>query len=122
MLRREVHGHEVKGEDVSIRVVAMDWPDDSGASHLYRFEREDGAQVGIINFHNGEIEPWNGKDVNGVTMESLIVMMMDRLEGLQKAKPSKQHGFAYKRLKEGLEALHVITKEKQQEKQQAATA
>ena len=26
----------------------MDNPDDSGASHIFKFERDDGAQVGIV--------------------------------------------------------------------------
>lgn len=112
MPRREVKGHEVKGEPVQIRILALDHPDHSGASHQYRFERDDGAQVGNITFHTGEIEPHIGKDVNGVTMESLIVMMIDRLKGFQKGdNPHKQNEMARKRLEEALQALQVRTKE-----------
>lgn len=112
MPRREIHGHEVKGEPVQIRVLALDSPDDSGASHQFRFERDDGAQIGAITFHTGEIEPHIGKDVNGVTMESLIIAMIDRLKGFQKGdSPHKQNEFARKRLEEALQALQVRTKE-----------
>ncbi len=122
-MRREIKGHEVKGEAIQLRVLAIDNPDDSGASHQFRFEREDGAQVGTITFHTGEIEPYAGKDVNGVTMESLIVVMMDRLKGFQKGdNPHKQNGFAIKRLEEALKALQGRTEELLEKNKVGATA
>lgn len=112
MARREIKGFEVKGEALQLRVLALDNPDDSGASHQFRFERDDGAQVGTVNFHVGEIEPYAGKDVNGVTMEALIAVMIDRLKGFQKGdNPHKQNEFARKRLEEALKALQGRTEE-----------
>jgi len=123
---RELNGHSVKGEAIQLRVLALDNPDDSGASHQFRFERDDGSQVGAINFHTGVIEPHAGLDVNGVTMEALIVVMIDRLKGFQKGEnPHKQNDFARKRLEEALKALQGRTEElleKSKESKEVAVA
>ena len=115
MLQHEVHVHEVKGETVQVRVLAIDNPDDTGASHLYRFERGDGSQVGILQFHTGEIEPHHGKDVSGVTMESVLGAMIDRLNGFQSGtEKHKQHEFARKRMEEALKSLQVLAEERKE--------
>jgi hypothetical protein len=112
MQPREITGHEVKGEPITIRVVALDLPDDSGASHHYRYEREDGAQLADLQFHVGEIDVFSGMDMNGVTMEALIVTMIDRIKGFQSGLGKhKQYEFARKRLEEALAALKVKTEE-----------
>lgn len=110
-LPREIHGHEVEGEKVIVRVLAMDTPLD-GASHHYRFERVDGSQIGYVGFHRGQIEE-GVLDVNGVTHESLIMVLIDRLEGFQSGEfAHRQNVFAIKRLKEALSALQERTKER----------
>ncbi len=108
----EVTGHEVEGEKVNVRVLALDLPSIGGACNQYRVERGDGSVMGFLNFHDGPIE-LNVNDVNGLTMESLIVILQDRLRGFQEGPYScKQNDLAIKRLDEALRALQARTKER----------
>jgi len=111
---RDVHGHEVEGESVKVFVQALDTPLD-GASHLYDFLRQDGARVGQIVLHYGEISEIN--DVNGITPEALISALIDHVSGLKSGEfGHKQLGLCCKRLEEALKCLQLITKERLEEK------
>lgn len=101
-----MHPREIKVPESKppVRLLAMDVPQE-GSSHQYRVERDDGSQVGYVNFHRGEIEI-NICDVNGVTPESLIAMLMDHIKSAEKYH-QRQRDMAIKRLDEALRALKV---------------
>lgn len=110
---REVRDFNIPGDPVRLLVNVLDQPMD-GASSDYVFQREsDGANLGNLHFHHGEISEIN--DVNGVSMETVIGVLIDRLETLQKSPfADRQYEMALKRLNEAHKCLVVrVTHEKQ---------
>lgn len=109
---REIQ-HDQDYSPVKVFIKAMDSMMD-GASHQYRFEREDGAILSQLNFHHGELSEIN--DVNGVTMEAVLAVVLDRLATIQESEHAhKQYGMAQKRVEEAIRALGVLAKEKSEE-------
>lgn len=87
---REIHTHKVNGCNESLQVFAADEPGHGGACHEYLIlgphqegkARQNGEMMTFaeIDFQNGPIAE---AGVNGVTHETLLAILMDRLEGFQ---------------------------------------
>ncbi len=79
---RELTGHKVGGCNEALRVWAKDDPGPGGACHDYEIYWQEGAGAVevAIPFQNGPIAEVG---VNGVTHESLLIILIDRLEGFQ---------------------------------------
>jgi len=105
---RELKGHEVDG--IELTVEAQSHPVD-GACHEYRVLRVDGAQVGSVTFHRAIAEEGDNQGVNGVTPESLIVILADHLKD-KACYSERERGMACKRLDEALRALRVAVEKK----------
>jgi len=77
----------------------------SGAYHKYRIiERRDVGVLGNITFQNGTLSE---RGINGITNESLLVIVIDRLRGFQKGEfACQENALALAKLEEALAFLH----------------
>jgi hypothetical protein len=110
---REIETHKVTGLNEAITIHAADEPGVSGAHHEYICSYnvpspwEDGTPVRHhygIKFQQGPIQKVG---VNGLSIESLVAICLDRLEGLQSGPfPCSENEEALQHFKKGLEALH----------------
>lgn len=90
-MSREVKTHKVNGLNESLLINVLDEPGHGGACHEYQIrkfvknEDDDVADIELcsINFQNGPILEHG---VNGVSNESLLAIVKDRLECFQKGK------------------------------------
>jgi len=85
---REITTHIVEGDSANhqLKIEVLDEPGAGGANHSYVIcgeQDEDGTSFPYtpINFQNGPIA--KPEDLNGVTNESLLAIVIDRLEGFQ---------------------------------------
>lgn len=79
-------------------VDVLDEPGAGNACHVYRVSYERGSNV--IGFQNGPIEE-NG--ANGVQIEDLLAICIDRLQGFQDGRfPCRENAIALTKLEESL--------------------
>jgi hypothetical protein len=86
---RELTGHQVNGCNGKLRIEVLDEPGPGGACHEYAIINCDGSSESFgagetvveLKFQNGPIAEVG---TNGVTHESLLAILIDRLEGFQK--------------------------------------
>jgi len=76
---RELTGHKVNPANDLLNVRVIDEPGQGNACHEYVIEGGN-AETTHISFQNGPIAEVG---VNGITHESLLVILIDRLEGFQ---------------------------------------
>lgn len=120
-MSRLITTHRVDPADPT-RIEARDEPGVSGANHLYMAVGVDfrtnpvcapgiaGALEYPIVFQNGTF-PEVG--CNGVTIEALLAISIDRLEGFQRgAYPCPQNAVAIGHLQQALAVLHDRTKQR----------
>lgn len=97
---RKINSHHIKDQNNGLEIVACDEPSNGGANHRYQIidvskqnTAPDAADTTLaeINFQKGPI-PENG--VNGVTNESLISIVIDRLESFQNGKLANRYNNA----------------------------
>jgi hypothetical protein len=84
-MSRMVSTHQGKGGiDEYIHIEVLDEPGQGGACHEYRIAgagpTADAGICFVIRFQNG---PLRTVGLNGVTMEALIAVVIDRLKGFQ---------------------------------------
>jgi len=79
---RELTSHKVNGVNDGLQIVVLDEPGPGGAHHKYGINllTNQGCSGPIISFQNGPIKE---AGVNGVTNESLLAILIDRLECFQ---------------------------------------
>jgi hypothetical protein len=83
---RELTSHRTNALNDCIVVEALDEPSNGGASHEYRIRglkgplKNDPIPTIVIRFQKGPIQEVG---VNGISEESLLAILMDRLEGFQ---------------------------------------
>jgi hypothetical protein len=115
-LPRELTGHKVNPANDRLIVEALDGPGPGNASHVYRIslapENEGDARGFIVTlpFQNG---PINEVGVNGVTQETLLTILIDRLEGFQSGPYKSDHNErALAHLRGAQDALLTRTRER----------
>lgn len=117
---RTLTTHEVAGEESKLTIVVGDEPGSGGANHRYEItipdlsanksykkqDLNDGELV--VLFQQGPV-PEHG--VNGVTIEALVTLAVDRLEGFQSGPfASADNQEALDHFKAGIDALHRRTR------------
>lgn len=121
---RKITDHKVNGLNEHIEVVAMDAPEanSGGASHLYemRVNTKMGLRIQGIAFQKGPIA--GADDVNGVSNEALLAIVIDRLRGFQGALatqtgvaaqfPTRENACALTKLEEALMWLQKRTRDR----------
>lgn len=107
---RAVKAHRCgSGLNELINIGVMDEPGAGGASHFYRLEPMGPQPLPVyIGFQQGPVEPTGP---NGVSMEALLAVVADRLEGFASGPfPSDENASALKCVTAALYWLHARTK------------
>jgi len=109
----EITTHIVPGTISNVNLYVMDEPGQGGAHHHYHIEPITKSQPqGAINscdikFQNGPIKE---VEVNGVNEESLVAVLIHRLESFQKGPYScRENAIALTKLQEALHWMHHRT-------------
>lgn len=110
---REITTHRTNVLNECIKVDAMDNPGSGGASHYYRIAGVQGPLDNHpipaidIHFQNG---PINEAGSNGLSNESLLAVVIDRLQGFQSGKfACRENALALTKLEEAMHWLHYRT-------------
>lgn len=84
---RTVNDHKLEGLNDALDILVTDEPGQSGANHDYLITYSKDAPVGgvdfldtVIRFQNGPIKEFG---VNGISCESLLAIVLDRLLSFQ---------------------------------------
>ena len=92
---REVEFHKIGGLNDALKIQVCDAPGPGGANHEYRIfgVDDDGAKMWnqYMSFQKGPILE-NG--VNGVSNESLLAVVLDRLDGFDRGAYATPENFA----------------------------
>jgi hypothetical protein len=113
---REINTHRVAGQDHSqgIDIVALDEKGQGNANHKYQIRMsdyyghtKDEELLADINFQNGPVKEF---DINGISNESLLAIVIDRLQGFQSGEfSSRDNAVALAHLETALLWLHKRT-------------
>lgn len=113
---RELTSHKLSTLNSSVDVFVVDAPREGGACHVYRIEpHPEGHSPGHIiptniHFQDGPIVE-NG--VNGISDESLLAILEDRLAGFQSGEfACHQNAFALKHVSIAMRYLHERTSDR----------
>ena len=122
-MKRILNDHLVGAANEKVTVAAMDEPGQGGASHHYELRVQQGPERGImaqtIRFQDGAIS--KPEDVNGITNEALLAVLIDRLRGFQgllemktgkQGVPSRENAIALTKLEEALLWLQKRTRDR----------
>lgn len=118
---RELTSHKVNGLNELLRIEVLDEPGPGGACHKYHVGSVIGNAIGVlIEFQKG---PLKEAPPNGLSIEALLAIVKDRLEGFQSGpfacEPNQAalyyvgramevlHGRTKERLERGVEGLSV---------------
>lgn len=106
---RELISHKVNPANDVLKVEALDGPGHGGASHEYAITQPDGQRTKIM-FQNG---PINEVGVNGLTHETLLAILIDRMEGFQSGPYANDfNAAALDHLRSAAGCLHDRTRER----------
>lgn len=107
---RYVNYHKVNELEKSLVVIALDEPGSGGAHHEYEVHLANKI-VTKVSFQNGPIS--SPEQMNGVTNEALLAIVIDRLECFSKGPyPSRETSLALTKLQEALHWLNHRTLER----------
>jgi hypothetical protein len=110
---RQITSHKLNGLNDALEITARDGPGPGNASHLYHIAYPTGdgkAAATIIQFQNG---PLKENDVNGISNESLLAIVIDRLQGFQSGDfKCRENALALTKLEEAMHWLHHRTRER----------
>lgn len=116
---RTLTSHKVNGLNEALVIRADDEPGQGGANHDYTIyvpndasnENLNANVVVKIGFQNGPIAE---AGVNGISNESLLAIVEDRLSGFQSGKYScRENALALTKLQEAMMWLHKRTRDRQ---------
>ena len=109
---RQITSHKINGLNDGIEVLAHDEVGPGGASQLYSMSVTGTKQklTGGFYFQTGPIQE-NG--INGISNESLIAIVIDRLQGFQSGPfACRENALALTKLEEAMHWLHHRTRER----------
>lgn len=116
---REIVTHRASGLNDALKISVADEPGEGGANHLYKIGvvpemQKEGDRLAWepiqIQFQNGPIGICG---YNGVSNESLLAIVADRLESFQKGKFScRENAIALTKIQEAMHWLHHRTHER----------
>jgi hypothetical protein len=80
---RYLDDHKVNPANDTLTVAVVDEPGCGGANHNYTIGKENGVILARLLFQDGPISV-EGNGVNGITHETLLAVLCDRLRSFQK--------------------------------------
>lgn len=106
---RKITNHKINEND-RVDVTAMDKPGLSGANYCYALDA-DGSESGAdLNFQDG---PIGEVEVDGITDEALLAVLIDRLRGFQSGPyKCRENAIALTHLEEALRWYHRRTRDR----------
>ncbi len=109
---REITTHKVNGLNEVLRVEVLDELGAGGACHAYRITPTTGNALGVrIDFQNGPLK--ETVNPNGLSQESLLAVLIDRLQYFQKGPYScRENAIALTHLEDAMHWLHHRTRER----------
>ena len=110
---RELTSHKVNGLNEVLRIEVIDEPGAGGACHSYYITPTVGNASGVrIDFQNGPLKETGGIP-NGLSQESLLAVVEDRLAGFQSGDyATEDNDEALGHVRAAMECLHRRTKER----------
>ncbi len=109
---REITTHKVNGLNEVLAIEVLDDPGPGGANHAYAITPTVGNALGVrIDFQNGPL----GETVypNGLSNESLLAVVIDRLQGFQGgAFKCRENAIALTHLEDAMHWLQHRTRER----------
>ncbi len=112
---REITDHKLNGLNDVLKITVLDEPGQGGANHVYEIDQVGGAPSSggsklEIKFQNGPILEFG---VNGISNESLIAVVIDRLRGFQSGKfACRDNAIALTLLEDSLMRLQKRTRDR----------
>jgi len=111
---REITTHKVNCLNEAIKIVTNDAPDYGGACHAYcqQIMSSSGIELSrqLVLFHNGPIDECGP---NGVSNESLLAIVLDRLECFQTGKfACEENRLALRHIESAMLALRSRTEKR----------
>lgn len=112
MSTRQLTDHKVNGLNEALVITVMDQPGSGGANHKYEITlHPEGRPIqscAFIDFQNGPIK--TPADMNGLTNEALIAVLIDRMRGFQSGQfACRENAIALTKLEEALMWLQKRT-------------
>jgi hypothetical protein len=121
-MNRQITSHKLNGLNDALRIVAEDDPGMGGANHIYSITHygtpqgyeglgiATGSPVGSITFQKGPIQEFG---VNGLSNESLLAIVIDRLQCFQNGEyKCRENAIALTHLEDAMHWLHHRTRER----------
>lgn len=116
---RQLDSHKINEFNEALRIEVMDEPGHGNANHFYGITSEEPRSADVapavtlpIRFQNGTV---NEAGVNGVTNESLLAIVEDRLKGFQSGPfACRENAVALTKVQEALMWLHKRSKDRVQ--------
>jgi len=113
---RELTSHKVNGLNEALRIVVLDEPGSGGACHKYEIgygtgpDDLDEGNPCYVRFQKG---PISEHGVNGVSNESLLAIVEDRLKGFQSGEYAcRENAVALTKLQESMMWLQKRTRDR----------
>ncbi len=110
---RKIETHKVNGLNDAIEITVLDEPGPGNACHAYNIRGGDpvGFQFGCdIRFQKGPVKE---AGFNGISNESLLAVVRDRLEGFQSGPfACDANATALDAVTEAMDVLHARTRER----------
>lgn len=116
-MTRELTSHKVNGLNEHLKIEVLDEPGPGGANHLYRIESNEPRDAELpprvhcrFKFQNGPILE---AGVNGISNESLLAIVEDRLKCFQAGDYAcRENAIALTKIQEAMHWLHHRTRER----------
>ncbi len=108
--------HVINAQDAALQVRVLDQPTHGNSNHVYQFyvepnQNNERGYTATIHFQNGPILEHG---VNGVTNESLLAVVADRLRGFQSGRfACRENGEALTHIEEAIHWLQQRTIQRQ---------
>lgn len=107
---RQLSSHKLAGLNDAIEIYVLDEPGAGGANHRYQISTPNSRTACEISFQNGPIKE---AGVNGISNESLLAVVIDRLKCFQSDKYAcRENALALTKMEEAMHWLHHRTRER----------
>lgn len=112
---RQLHDHKVNGLNEAIEINVLDEAGSGGANHIYSLVVKPDGRASfvecILHFQNGPIK--GPEDMNGITNEALMAVLIDRMRGFQGGQfACRENALALTHLEEALMWLQKRTRDR----------